>query len=354
MCVVSYIRDGRRYIGGAHGAGKFVEIELENQPPYSPTWKVTNRADIGGARWGYSCYIDQDQLVFYSQWESTVRGIDLRSLAAVDVSATAKNANFISPAFPTITNPLNTNSYALSGDRQGNLFNATNYYTFSHDKVNDIVWATTGARNSINVFPHKCLTSDVNCTLADSYNLPLVGELLGLGPLSALRDGRITGQVRSSGKVFVFSLKDPKDISKGVDYALVGAPDNAGDPYMYTDFTGATLYLDKGGEILFDLTESKEFDAERDVIDLYFSWHNKKDTPIELKDVRVEMRCFEDEGLKGAFEAIGEVKNVGSDTPVKIESCVEKTYSKVEVRISQENGGRTVLDILDVDVVFRQ
>ena len=82
----------------------------------------------------------------------------------------------------------------------------------------------------------------------------------GVGPLSALGDGHMVGMVRNPGDVYLFKLKNDKDATKGIEAVKI-VENVGGDPYMYTDFTGATLYL-TGNVFEFDFTNQLAFDAK--------------------------------------------------------------------------------------------
>ena len=124
-CVVSYRRNGKRFIGMAWGYGKFSEVEQADTPPYGPKYELLKEPVTAGAhRWGYSCYIDQERLLFYSQFnEGATQGLDLKTMTPINLAqSTAPDANFVSTTIADMTIGMRNlgkggGSYAMSGDR---------------------------------------------------------------------------------------------------------------------------------------------------------------------------------------------------------------------------------------------
>ena len=153
-CITTYKRGQKGYIGIGYGTGNFIEFELRSTKPYGPIWSKYRIAETPitpplSSLWGYSCYVDKEKLVYYSQYYRTLPGaIDITTLTQIpgaELAGKANNGSFVSTNFPQVdqirgTNGTPVGSYALTGDRDGNVYNATNYYTFAHDHVNQMVW----------------------------------------------------------------------------------------------------------------------------------------------------------------------------------------------------------------------
>ena len=83
-CAVSYRKDGKRYVGVGYGEGMFIEFPQKDTPPYAPDFQnPTVNKKIHDANWGYSCYIDQVNQVFFGQFlrsNTGVFAVDLKKM----------------------------------------------------------------------------------------------------------------------------------------------------------------------------------------------------------------------------------------------------------------------------------
>jgi hypothetical protein len=355
-CVVSYKRDKKRYIGIGYGAGHFIEFKLNDTPPYAPVWTATtNKAEAGGVSWGYSCFVDQERLIYYGTWYSNTAGqmqaVDLKTMQAVDPAAVAPNRAFASTNLTAETvgarDVANTGSYAMSGDRGGNILNGTSYYTMTHEAKSDTVWGSSGG--TLKIFPRKCFSTEANCAGFAQYNMSSIN--VNVGPMSALGGGRVVGLARSAGTVYVMKLKNLNDPTQGVDATAV--ENLSGDPYMYTDFTGATLYLTET-ENTVELDTQLGFDATKGNKSIGFAWLNKKDKPAKWEDIKLEVRCYASTGAPGEYEAWAPVKDATQQTIILTDSCRGKAYNRVDVKLTQENGGDSLMGIAKFQVTVYQ
>lgn len=357
VCVVSYKRKKKRYLGMGYGNGKFVEIPMENTAPYAPQWGTISREGSGGSnKWGYSCFVDQDRLIYYSQWVNMAGGpiqaIDLETMSSKSAT-NAPNGSFTSANLQkeTIGPKAQTGkgSYAVAGDRDGNVFNGTGYYTFGYEARTKTVWGAGNGNGMLTIFPAKCLSKEANCSGFGSFNMN--SQNINVGPLSGLGDGRMIGMFRGTGTVFLMKLKDEKDISKGIDSTAIH--NLGGDPYMYTDFTGATLYMTKS-ETTFDLTDMDGFTSKSPNRGIGFTWLHKDGKGKSFEDIKLEVRCYKKDGDTGQYEKWSKVKDSGEQTILLPSSCKDKKFNQVDVRLTQQNDNDTLMQITKIQVTAYQ
>jgi len=198
------------------------------------------------------------------------------------------------------------------------------------------------------VAPHECLHKKENCSGHEKFNLAAQGA--AVGPLSALGDGYVVGLTRAgpASSVFLLKLKDEDDIGSGVDVTRIAKLD--GDPYMYTDFTGATLYLTEAEKIFEfdDLSNKKKNKA------IGFTWQKKEGGSSDWDDIEMKVRCFKDDDGPGKWESVGKVKDAKKMTFIKTKSCADKEYDRVEVRLEQDNDEDTLSFVKKIQVTVYQ
>jgi hypothetical protein len=353
ICVASYKRNNKRFMIAAWGAGSYKEFPMEDTPPYKPIWdrpSASGSIDLGGASWGYSCFIDQKRLIFYSQyWLGTkVGALKLDPVGLVDPQAVAPNGNFTSstPEIAPFTlgpKPGVIQSYSLSGDSNGNVLNG-GAYTMANDPISKTTWISTLEGKDIWVVPEECLTTEKNCTGHQKFSS-------SVGPLSALKDGRIVGLKRTTGEIYLLSLVDPKDRSKRINSTLITKVD--GDPYMYTDFTGATLYVTNSEQTI-DLAEGLNFNAEKNVKNLLFSWVAKAGGSDQWQSLMLEMRCYTQGGPKPDYQEVSSVGAATARIKVSLDQCKNKKFNTVDVKVSQLDSADTMTGIEKVEIAPEQ
>jgi hypothetical protein len=327
-CVVSYKKEKKRYLGVGWGGGKFQEIPLENNAPFTPQWgTVSNTAQANTSKWGYSCYIDQDELIYYSAYAN-------QSPAAIDLKTMTPTTGKSQKGSGT------GNSYAMSGDKSGNPLGGSSTYTMAYESETDTIW-TSGQSGFLNVSPAECVISNVNCAQETQFNSVALGA--HVKPISSLGGGRVVGLVRAGGgsTVWLLSLKNPKKISDGLN--LTRLADLSGDPYMYTDFTGATLYLT-------DAEETYNFKSDLGNVvhpAVGFAWDLVPDAKSsdEWKDMELEIRCYKSGESKGQYEKVNDVEVAGKMTFIRTTSCENQKYDSVDVKVVQLNDAKTLLDV---------
>jgi hypothetical protein len=362
ICVASYMKEGKRYMIAAWGTGQYAEYLLDDKPPYKPLWDApTKQASIPvPQKWGYSCFIDQTQKIFYSQWYwgPKTAGLNLKTFQAVDVSQTVPNANFNSstPGVETFTNGARGGSYSMSGDSYGNIYNgkalgAEKTYSSAYDKASDSVWFSSHTSPVIVVVDRKCLTTSPTCTKYKSFPMGIK-----IGPMSALRDGRIVGLVRGTGDIYLMKLRDKTNLGSGIDAVKIGSA--GGDPYMYTDFTGATLYINES-EQTFKPNEMPKYNAGQPIKMAAFKWiptlaAAAGNLSVEWKNIKLEARCYSNAASKPAYEEVAKVNSSDKGTPLNVSSCGLGKYEFVDVKLTQTNNDSTLLNVESISVGFKQ
>ncbi|MEI6834281.1 MAG: hypothetical protein WCL28_09850 [bacterium] len=352
ICIASYMKNGQRFMIAAWGSGNFQEYAMDDQPPFAPKWEQapTRQGQIQMVgTWGYSCFIDQQQKIFYSQM-SHMGAIDLNTYQAANIATTAPNANFRSttPGVSTYAMGSVKTSYAMSGDSYGNVYNGAGY-TSAYDKASDSVWFSHGAQ--IVVIDRKCLTTQNPCNNFTSYSPGVT-----IGPMSPLKDGRIVGLVRGTGGIYLMKLRDKTNLKSGLDAVNIGSA--GGDPYMYTDFTGATLYINES-EQTFKPVEMAQFSASKPIKTAVFKWkptssYAAGNLSVEWRNIKLEARCYSNAASKPAFVEIAKVHPSDKGTELNVPSCSEGKYEHVDVKLTQLNNDSSLAGIDTISVGFKQ
>jgi len=363
ICVASYMKNGQRFMIAAWGNGSFHEYAMDDKPPYAPKWEdpPTKSKTLGTGLWGYSCFIDQQQKIFYSQNHTAgkVIGVNLTNYEPVQVSVTAPNATFASktPEIMAYTKGEVKTSYAMSGDSYGNIYNGAGY-TSAYDKASDSVWFSGGG--NITVIDRKCLTTEPNCSNWHRYS-----NLASIGPMSALKDGRIVGVVNDSpnpltgtggGDIYLMNLRNKSDLKSGLE--VVRVANAGGRPYMYTDFTGATLYITES-EQEFKPVDMAGYSASKPIKMAVFSWkpttsYAAGNLSVEWKNIKLEARCYSNPANKPAYVEIVKVHPSDKGTELNVQSCAEGKYSNVEVKLTQLNNDSSLVGVDTISVGFKQ
>jgi hypothetical protein len=364
-CAVSYRRLGKKFIGiGIGNIGDFIEVPQADSPPFAPNWSgATYRGGVNplGSGWGYSCFIDQRQLIYYGAWvKQPVKAFNLVTGLEVDPTKVATNGAFSSTTISTLTlgpKSPGTGSYAISGDNKGNVLSG-NAYTMAFDAVNQVVWVTSQSGTQISLYPSACFSTSQVCVGSSTFMLAAGGGR-GIGPMSALGDGSVLGLSRAGGyggdnSLYRLTLKDPKDISKGIDIKKLAQLD--GDPYMYTDFTGATLYLSKAEQKI----ELKKlgYKPEEPLAGVGFTWVTRDGQPAEWNDISLEMRCYaSSDPSPPAYEKPSEaIQSSTKQSFVSTPSCAKgrKGIDLIDVRLTQLNNANTLMNIRKIQVTAYQ
>lgn len=363
-CAVSYRRLAKKFIGiGIGKSGDFIEVPQSEVTPFAPIWSgATYRGGVSpaGSGWGYSCFIDQTKLIYYGAWvRQPVKAYNLVTGLEVDPTKVATNGAFSSSTIPSLTlGPKSggTGSYAISGDNKGNVLSG-DAYTMAADAVNQVVWVTSLSGTQISVYPSTCLATSQVCVGSKTFMLT-AGTGKGIGPMSALGDGSVLGLSRAAyggdNSLYRLTLKDPKDITKGIDIKKLAQLD--GDPYMYTDFTGATLYLTKAEQKI----ELKKlgYKPEEPLAGVGFTWVTRDGQPAEWNNISLEMRCYSSsDPSPPAYEKIGDaIQNSTKQSFVSTSGCAKgrKGIDLIDVRLTQLNNANTLMNIRKIQVTAYQ
>ena len=367
-CVVSYRREGGRFLGMGYGHGRFAEIRLHDEPPYAPDWSSLNdtvpSGGPGSQAWGYSCFIDQKRMIFYSQMFhgdglGSTMALDLNgppgpdSKAAMETAiAHAPNAIFRSgnlggTTLGVVRPDTPGGAYAMSGDPDGNLLNGQSFYTMAYEPVSKTVWGTDG--NTLHIFPAACLSTKKNCTNHASYDTS-TRELGGVtfGPLSALNNGFMVAISRGDrSQVYLLRLSDSADPGSGLKSKRLKGVE--GDAYMYTDFTGATLYQTKSVARV-DMADDPQFEPSLPVSRVTFRWTSEDPAVTRLTGVRLEARCFPGDEKAGEWQVVSDVAGREEETPLAVPSCSKRQFSKIDIRLIQTDARETLRNIRALEV----
>ncbi len=402
-CVVSYKRNGERFVGMGwtdikNSRRMFVEFPMLNEPPftiafdkphittlgtvqiYDPNWYG---GGIGG--WGYSCFIDQKRLLYFAACHNDPSVIDLNdpeNIKEVDIKTAANNANFSSTTLAPVSDPndalflnnlynkpgvqtwpspdkwdtiktqggntMGLTSYVMAGDDRGNILTGPSVYAYAFDPVTVSVWGIKGGK--LMVFPRECFDATPECK---NYTLDAIPEGIGVGPLSGLKDGSIIGLTRTNpSHAYLLKLKDPSDPSKGAQkiWLTENAPVD-GDPYMYTDFSGATLYA-MPTELTIDYTADGNFSKIRKVSqEPRFVWTPVSEafTTWPSNSLTVEFRCYvKGESPMPEYSKLSDIKPTGEETPMSMASCQRDYFEAVDIKITPiRDTDEAVIDKID-------
>jgi hypothetical protein len=270
--------------------------------------------------------------------------LDLQTFMAVAPADSAPNGKFVSTNIPTMTNGAKgAGSYGVAGDVDGNLFNGEGIYTSAHDTVSDSIWFSKYAVSAggIGVFPRECLTSKPSCSGFAWYDNPDTGWI---GPMSALKDGRIVGATRFTGNIYILSLKNPADRTAGLNAIKIGTVN--GDPYMYTDFTGATLYVAES-DMSFKMSDFEGFKVGKPVVNASFKWLVKVGALTrDWKDIKIESRCYMADAAKPEFEETPVIPSADTLSPLTATSCNGKVVDRIDLKLTQLKGATTLVDVV--------
>jgi len=353
----------------------------------------TTRTDFG---WGYSCAIDQKKKIFYSQWyvsgpkkrtddfgvlSRTGGALNLETGQYLDPMSVAPNATFRSttPKLKDYTWSVGDTrgSYAVGSDVDGNIYNGqdANYikegprvvYTMSHDPMDDVIWISTHGTNTespqgkLTVVRRKCLTTEPNCTENKDF-IERSGPESFIGPLSALKDGTVVGAVRRTGNdkhgIYLLRLEDPNDLAKGIRAKKLDFEVD-GDPYMYVDFTGATLYTYES-EQTFKVREipgymprnARDLSPQK-LLEVRFVWNNKPGTATEWQNIKLETRCYSDPSAKPAYEEVNITTKAGESADITTNTCKGKVAEFIDVKLSKIKG-ENLADVSDIQISIKQ
>jgi len=338
ICVTSFKSGGKAYIGAAYTAQrtnrKFVKIPIDTTSATGVDLTQAQVLDVGvGSNdpWGYSCFINQAKNQFWSTMHDTISGVDLNTFAAIPASAAPNGAVISSvPSLVTVDATAKSGIYAMGGDANGNVLSDTGnaFYTMAHDPKSDMVFlsATSGVRMTL--IPDACFTQSGACTQPPfHFDLSDIG---GIGPMASLNDGRIVGIARGdTSQVFILAVKQIANPAAGLN--VIKIKDVPGNAYMYSDFTGSSLYAATVDQT-FNLSSAQGYVPGKSVVGLTLTWVSDDGDNQPWRGLTMSVRC----SATAAFEPIVTVANSGIAMPVTASSC-KGAITEVEVKV-EPNG----------------
>ncbi|MBF0443459.1 MAG: hypothetical protein HQK54_16245 [Oligoflexales bacterium] len=357
-CLADYVKDGKKHIGIGYGKGNFVEIRQKDDFPYDPIFKVVSQTKVDSTDqpWGFSCYMDRKNLIFYSIGQldtSVLRALDIKNQKAVMPSQAAPNGNFKSDNL--VDESLGPKSefkgsYIISGDDQGNVFSGKNYYVMVDDGFGNIYsprTSSTGA--SLNIFRKECLTSTGTCP-SDSIGGFFLKEQIsaGIGPISPLSYGGMIAVSRNSGEIYMLNPKDVKSVKAGFSIDNIGKAD--ADPDLYGRFTQIPLKNRNGLKLTFDLTKAEHFSDKSVMSALTVDWLPTEGQSKKSSGLEIEARCYTASSENEQFVPLTGVEDSGTRTKITVPSCSGKFYEKVDIALIQIPGSGRVLSVKEINI----
>lgn len=341
VCMTSFVKNYKSYLGFAWNKANnqriFTTVPIDTTLPgkLDLTQRV-DTANYGSGLWGYSCFTDQSRKLFYTAWGgSVIAGVNLETMESISASA-APNTTHTND-WTGYRQPLagsNNGSYAIAGDSKGNILTGS-AYTSANDPISDTVLGSNQSQN-LSLVDGKCFYSDAACA-NKAFAVSTAGFGV-VGPMSPLSDGRIVGLVRSSpSRALVMSLVDKTDLSKGMTIETVA--EVPGDTYMYTDFTGSTLFPKVDTPLVINFNDYTKFDAARILKDLSYKWQSTNGVGATWQGLRLMGRCFKGaQAAAGqAFEVEAAVVNSGDAGTLSFPSCKNALVDHLEIKLQSLN-----------------
>ena len=197
-----------------------------------------------------------------------------------------------------------------------------------------------------------CLSEKVTCQRGvDFIEQPIM--MSSVGPLSALKSGNLIGLARGSGQIYYLSLVDRADLSKGIEALEIGRTE--GDPYMYTDFTGSTLYESSYQDYRVILSDSDKFDPSLAIAKLNLKTIPHDGESLDWTGYELAVRCGNSSGDGlGDFEALPDAAATVKGAEVGVSMCQGSVYNEIQIRIKKTNENAQPLRIKAIGVTFEQ
>jgi hypothetical protein len=335
MCVTSFRANGVAFVGGAYfsTAGRiFFRAPIDKSHPTKIDLSRLEKFNQGNGMWGYSCFIDQARGVFYSTHWGQILGVNVvtgaPALAPPNAAHTANIADFA-------VSPGAVGSYSIAGDENGNILSVKSRvegvpdhkasYTWSQDIVSKYLMGSTWAEDKFYVTHPDCFSKTADCS-GKQFVFPGAKALGTIGPMSSLNDGRIAAWSRAShhspadylSYLYLISFKDPNNPGLGVTFKkILEVP---GEAYMYTDFTGATLYA-ADVETTIDLGKGNGFRVGVPVTTVKMKWFAQSEKSEGWQGLKLQVRCYAKSATtKPPYVDISSVPEAGTEFELP-ESC---------------------------------
>ena len=370
LSATSFKIGAQPYIGFAYGTNsgskKFVRIPIDKSKANGvDVSRVESKelSSLGNAFgslasvWNfaaYSSFMDQTKKTFFlgggsgrGGWGVNVETLNELSLSALPnwkIGGDPLNASVAKRQICGLTMETSRNmGYALSGDLKGNLVTASGTYTFAHEPVGNLIFGSRGGRNLI-VAKQSCVeSSGSDCTEAngmcrqfDLNSITVDGIPMGIsvGPMSAVGDGRVVGIQRGgTSQVFLLSVKNPNDLSQGLEVQKVA--DIPGNAYMYNDFTGVTLYSPDQIKV-FDFKALKGFKTGIAVRKVAAGWSAQSGVKEDLRGLKLELTCFKQGGTKPPYKDYSAILKSNASLFTLSEDDCSGDIDAMEVKMSSD------------------
>lgn len=351
LCVTSFRVDGQAYIGGAYTNENdrriFFRIPIDKTKPKRVDLARKQQWDVGPGWWGYSCYTDQARNYFWAGHWGEITGVNLKDGTPLSKALIPNQAHTNNIAEFKVS-PTAHGSYSFSGDEKGNILSAKNpdpnqadywvSYTWAFDPVSRRLLGSTWNGDKFYLTDPSCFSTDTKCGSTSKHLVFSGMKNFGtIGPMSTLSDGRVAAFSRSSHHTnkdglsyfYLISVKDPNDPSKGI--VLQKIKEIPGETYMYTDFTGATLYP-ADIEKTVDLNQSKTFRPSIPVTKLEMKWEALSQTADAWRGLSLSLRCYaKSASQKPDYFAIASVPAAG--TPIALPASCTGKIDTIDIRI---------------------
>ncbi len=344
VCVTSFKKDREPYIGyiyteKVNSKVKFVEIPIDitKDLKVDVSRKVSFTSTTGG-NVAYSCFVDQKNNRFWAGQE-IILGVNLNNGEFLQ-SESLPNFGWqlsIAGSESKYTGKLN---YAIAGDADGNLLNAkiggVYTYTMTHEHLTKKVFTTTRSTALI-VTDVDCFSTNQNC---NDKSITFTNLPESSGPISSLNDGRVAILSRrgADSSLMLASLKDNNKPESGLVVEKIA--DIPGDPYMYTDFTGGTMYAPTV-EQTFAMREGNGLFVKNKKSDLTITWESASTVPEDQmwRGIKVLIRCYkEDITEKPEYDRVLPVANSGVATKVNVPDCLTGNFDHIDLKLEAEEG----------------
>lgn len=365
ICVTSYRVGEQIFIGGGYthqdGSRRFVRIPVDRSKPNGvnlANMEILN-AGSDGDWWGYACYVDQANLRYWSAHGVGVFGFDLQSNLPL-TSTQMPNASVNLAVSNFTIAPTTRGTYALSGDAAGNILNVQTppsapgvegwktSYTFAHEPISNLVFGSSRV-GLLYLTASDCFAAGAtSCPDGSKHFAFDVKEYGEVGPLSSLSDGTVVGVARGERSiVYVISLKQPGNPAAGVLFKKVA--EVAGDAYMYTDFTGATLYA-VTNEKFIDLRNETGYNPKLPISRLQMKWNAEGDHEgVAWQGLKMSIRCVSQaKNTDMAFAAVANVQPSGTVFVPEVEGCKAGDFDTIWVRVEGDSSTNAFSHVKDV------
>lgn len=375
-CATSYKVSGAAYVGVAwtNSAGNrvFTQIPISGMSlNVAAAHNVVLGADgSGGAGWAYGCFTDQGHNLFWTATPhagsgSLIYGVNLTTLTDVS-SLSAPNAGKPIKTDATYANyfgdpATGSGSYALFGDGYGDVLvgkaGTSSIYTFAHETKSDLGFATAYNTSQLLVYPAKCGSGIIDCTGRVSvFATSSAGIGTGnLGPMSSLDDGRVVAISRGNpSAIYLLQPADPANISAGMQATSIAHI--PGDAYMYSDFTGATLYS-QSLDNTYDLRTFAGYNSLLPIGAPSFTWNSQTGAKGEAwVGLTLSARCFNANTASSTVLApVTAVAPSGQVTSLMgLQSCSQPGFDHIEIAVQPAAGGSVYTRTIQITVSARQ